>query len=182
METQTTFNLLSPFSLAHVVLLTVAAVALLLMARVLFGPPLGPSRRPGLWILRGLILLVLVAMLANPVRVDRSTGRLRRCDVSYLLDTSASMALGEGTSRFDQALQMIRDVDSLVPPEKRPNVSTYRFGQRLAAVESLTGDDGNSIAPTDHDTQLLSALRQLTWPVRRRATAPGRLVFRWPGA
>lgn len=161
METQTTFNLLSPFSLAHVVLLTVAAVALFLIARVLFGPPLGPSRRPGLWILRGLILLVLVAMLANPVRVDRSTGMPRRCDVSYLLDTSASMALGESTSRFDQVLQMIRDVDSLVPPEKRPNVSTYRFGQHLAAVESLTGDDGNSIAPTDHDTQLLSALRQL---------------------
>ncbi len=162
MDTQTTFNLLSPVSLAHVAMLTIAAVVLLLLARAVFGPPLGPSRRLVLWVVRGLILLVLVAILANPVRVDRSPGELRRSDVSYLLDTSSSMALGEGTSRFDEAIQMMQDVDRAVPPEKRPDLSTYRFGQRFSAVDSLTPDDAGSIAPTDHDTQLLSALRQLT--------------------
>ncbi len=162
METQTTFNLLSPVSPALVALLAVVAATLLLLARLVFGPPLAPSRRLGLWVLRGLVLVVLVAILANPVRVDRSTGILRRCGVSYLLDTSASMALGEGTSRFDQAVRIIRDVDRLVPPEKRPNVSSYRFGQRLAAIKFPSRNDVDSVRPTDHDTQLLSALRQLT--------------------
>ena len=144
---------------------------------VVWGPALVLSRRPGLWILRGLVLLVLVGILANPVRIERATGKLQRSDVTYLLDTSASMALGEGTSRFDQALQRLRDVDGLIPPEKRPNVHPYRFGQQLAAIESLSPTEGTSLAPTDHDTQLLSALRQLMGRIVGRATPHGGLVF-----
>ena len=72
----------------------------------------------------------------------------RSAKQAYLLDTSSSMALGEGTSRFDQAMRMIRDVHGAVPPEKRPDLNTYRFGQRFSAVDSLTPDDKDSIAPT----------------------------------
>ena len=142
--------------------LAFVAVALLVLARAVWGSPLGPARRPVLWVLRGLILAVLVAILANPVRVDRLPGRVERSDVVYLLDTSASMALGESTSRFAQAVQMVRDVDRLVPAEKQPDLSVYRFGQRLAAIDSPALEHLASIAPTDADTQLLSALRQLT--------------------
>ena len=162
MDTQTTFTLLSPVTWTQAAVLAVVAVALLVLARAVWGSPLGPARRPVLWVLRGLILAVLVAILANPVRVDRLPGRVERSDVVYLLDTSASMALGESTSRFAQAVQMVRDVDRLVPAEKQPDLSVYRFGQRLAAIDSPALEHLASIAPTDADTQLLSALRQLT--------------------
>jgi len=162
MDTHTTFHLLSPVSLALAAVLAVVACALLVIARAVFGSPLAPAQRPVLWVLRGLTLAVLVAILANPVQVDRSPGRIERSGVTYLLDTSASMTLGESTSRFAQALQIIRDVDRLVPAEKQPELSVYRFGQRLSAIDSPPLDYLGAIAPTDADTQLLSALRQLT--------------------
>ena len=93
MEPETTVHLLSPISLAQAALLVLAAIAVLRLAHAVWGPSLALSRRPGLWILRGLVLLVLVGILANPVRVERSTGHLQRSDVTYLLDTSVSMAV-----------------------------------------------------------------------------------------
>ncbi len=143
-------------------MLAFAAVASLILARAIWGSPIRPARRPVLWVLRGLILAVLVAILANPVQVDRLPGTIERADVIYLLDTSASMALGESTSRFAQTVQLVRDVDRLVPAEKRPDLSVYRFGQRLAAVDSPALEHLETIDPADGDTQLLSALRQLT--------------------
>jgi uncharacterized membrane protein len=162
MDTQTTFHLLSPLTWTQAAVLAFVAVALLVLARAIWGSPLSPARRPVLWVLRGLILALLVAILANPVRVDRLPGRVERSNVVYLLDTSASMALGESASRFAQAVQMVREVDRLVPAEKQPTLSVYRFGQRLAAIDSPALEHLASIGPTDADTQLLSALRQLT--------------------
>ena len=161
MDAETMVNLLPPVSLAQAAVLVVAVIALIGVARAVWGPSLALSRRPELWILRGLVLLVLAGILANPVEVRRSTGDVQRSDVTYLLDVSASMALGEGTSRSEHARQILHDVDHMIPAEQRPNVHAYRFGQQLAAIESLSAADETSLAPTESDTQLLSALRQL---------------------
>ncbi|NLS95248.1 MAG: hypothetical protein GXX96_24080 [Planctomycetaceae bacterium] len=162
MGIETTFHLLSPVSLLEIVGCAVAALAVLFLLRRFVGPPLALARQPALWVLRGLILAILLAILANPVRVDRSSGDVRRSSVFYLLDTSASMALGESESRFEQAAGMIREVDQRLTAEERPEISVYRFGQRLEAVETTPPSELDGVAPTDADTQLLSALRQLT--------------------
>lgn len=162
MDIETTLQFLSPLSIGPIVVGTLATLVVLALVRWLVGPPLTLSRQPALWILRALIFVVLLAVLANPVRVDRSPGEVQRSRVFYLLDTSTSMALGENHSRFDQALGMIHDVDRLLTPEERPNVGVYRFGQAFEAIETTSHFDLDDVKPTDEDTQLLSALRQLT--------------------
>lgn len=179
---ETTINLLSPVSVGLVCLLAVAVLVLSILARTLFGPPAGLARRWGLLLTRALVLLTLLAVLANPVRVDRSPGTVERPKVVYLLDTSASMALGEGTSRFDEAVGTIRAADRLLAAQSRPELKLYRFGSSFSAIQPGPGnspDSGlsalDSIAPGDGDTQLLAALRGLTGRFSR--SRPGSVVL-----
>src|SRR5215468_8385673 len=77
-------------------------VALLLASNVV-------SRRWGLWLLRASILAIVIAILLNPVRVDELPGPIERPEMFYLLDTSASMQIGNPRSRWDETLLRINE-------------------------------------------------------------------------
>jgi|GEM_PF-549514 len=142
----------------------------------LLGPANAVSRRWSLWILRGAILTLLALVLCNPVRIDESPGPVERPEMFYLLDASASMQMGSPTSRWDESLQRIAAARRLAPSS--PVLpKAFRFGQHLAAIEHLPqlaeGTDFQSVKddatdqtpvlrPTDGDTRLLSALRQIS--------------------
>jgi uncharacterized membrane protein len=171
---------LPPLSLAVAVTAIVGLALAVLVFRWLLGPANTVSRRWSLWVLRGLILAVVAVVLLNPVRVDELPGPVERPEMFYLLDTSASMQMGSPKSRWDETLEMIAEAQRLAATSPALP-KAFRFGQRLAAIESLPGlIDGRShvdaahpsslipgpssvpLAPTDADTRLLSALRQIS--------------------
>ncbi|HUY91548.1 MAG TPA: hypothetical protein VMV10_22600 [Pirellulales bacterium] len=146
------------------------------------GPSNAVSRRWSLWLLRGAILAVLAAVLFNPVRVDESPGPVERPEMFYLIDASASMQMGSPVSRWDESLDLIANARRLAP-ESPVLPKPFRFGQQLAAIEHLpqlgpaandarrtdfqsvmgrTTDQRSVLRPTDGDTRLLSALRQIS--------------------
>ncbi|MEE8452980.1 MAG: glutamine amidotransferase [Thermoguttaceae bacterium] len=156
-------DLMSPVSAGLLGALAAVAGVLFLLIRWGFGPPAANARHWGLLAIRATIILVLAALLANPVRVDHLPGSVRRPHVFYLVDASRSMALGDKPSRFEQTAATIRQAGRLLPREQRPALDVYRFGRRLAAVESTEADELlSTVTPADRDTQLLAALRQLT--------------------
>jgi hypothetical protein len=148
------------------------------------------ARRWSLWLLRGAILAIVIVVLLNPVRVEELPGPVERPEIFYLLDTSASMQIGSPRSRWDETLLRIEEAHKLA--ESSPAVvKPFRFGQRLMAIEQadLTGlfaanerrdrrvtpaavvsrDLGarpassmGELRPTDGDTRLLTALRQIS--------------------
>jgi uncharacterized membrane protein len=186
---QSLIDLIPPISLWLAGALAATVIALLLVMRRLFGPARAPARRRGLVALRALVLVLLLVILANPVRVDESPGPVERPKVVYLLDASRSMALGSERSRWEEGLELMRRADELVPPQSQPERSLYRFGEGLSAVESMEaltgrpdqGPAGSAKAdsarplpgPTDADTQLAGALRGL---VGRFGRTPPRAV------
>src|SRR3954471_15961550 len=94
--------------------LAAAAVALVgfVVLRLLAGGPIAPAKRWGLWVLRGAILAVVLAILFNPVRVEETPGAIERPKVTYLVDTSQSMALGQKNgTRWEQVVATIRDAE-----------------------------------------------------------------------
>ncbi len=161
-----------------------AAVVLILLGRIA-GRPLASSRRWGLWTLRAAIVVLVAAILANPVRVEETPGTVERPRVAYLLDTSQSMALGEpGRTRWDQVLTTIREADPSRDQSSGPRLDLYRFGDRLSAISNgsaLLGPRGPVArpsrtgavaaeapasnepppAPTDPDTRLTASLESL---------------------
>lgn len=155
----------------------------------LLGPANAVSRRWSLWGLRGAILALVAVVLFNPVRVDESPGPVERPEMFYLLDASASMQMGSPKPRWDEALELIAAAQRLAPSSPvlpKP----FRFGQQLAAIEYLpqlepadrdnamhgggssgtdfqsvnarTTDQKSVLRPTDGDTRLLTALRQIS--------------------
>jgi uncharacterized membrane protein len=154
-------------------------LAVLLLARLL-GPANAVSRRWSLWTLRGILLAVVVVVLFNPVRIDELPGPVERPEMFYLLDTSSSMQMGSPLSRWDETLRLIDEARKLAPSS--PAVpKAFRFGQRLAAIRELpelglspevsrAAKNGEAdaartrqpLAPTDGDTRLLAALRQIS--------------------
>jgi len=174
---------LSPLTLLGIV---GAALVVLLAARWLLGPANEVARRGSLWALRGIILALVALVLFNPVRVTETPGPHQRPEIFYLLDTSASMQMGAPRSRWDESLALLKGAQQLVP-ETSAEVKAFRFGQRLAAVDPAaqlgltklladggmtitpaslqTGEKGKDvkpILPTDGDTRLLAALRQIS--------------------
>jgi len=114
----------------------VAAVLVFLVLRWRVGRPADHSRRWVLWALRGMTLAAVALVLLNPVRVAESPGPVERPNVVYLLDSSQSMALGKGgDSRFDQVLKVIGEHGLTTDPNTGANVSIFRFGDRLAAID-----------------------------------------------
>jgi uncharacterized membrane protein len=147
-------------------------LAVLLLARLL-GRANAVSRRWSLWILRGTVLAVVVVVLANPVRIDELPGPVERPEMFYLLDTSSSMQMGSPLSRWEESLRLIDEARK--EAGATPAVpKAFRFGQRLTAIRELPelglSPDGSSeagrprqpLAPTDGDTRLLAALRQIS--------------------
>jgi len=159
------------------------AVAVLIALRLLSGPPAAISRRVALYVLRGAILAAILALLLNPVRIQELPGSVDAPDVFYLLDSSTSMDMGTGSTRFEQVTGMIRDAQLAAGDRSHAHINLFRFGQKLAAIEpaQLQLDlpeaqhkeeaRGSAAAPAkrlppvkpeDHDTQLAAALRQLS--------------------
>lgn len=162
-----------PLSASALVGVAVGAPLVVLLLRKLLGPANAVSQRWSLWTLRGAILLVVAVVLLNPVRVDELRGPVERPEIFYLLDTSASMQMGSPLRRWDESLEMIAAARRLA--ESSPAVpKPFRFGQRLAAIQNLPelnaqgadpAEDSDQPAPpspTDGDTRLLSALRQIS--------------------
>jgi uncharacterized membrane protein len=162
--------------------LAIAAFALLRLAS---GRPIAPARRLGLLALRLAILAVVGLIIINPVRVDETPGTVERPKVFYLLDTSQSMAIGKSSTRWEQVVQTVRDTGLAMTARDGAQVSMFRFGSRLAAVDAdfwrpaaaeatHSGAAGAVIAaepnrptepppaPTDSDTLLGASLEGLT--------------------
>jgi uncharacterized membrane protein len=183
---KTTIQWATPFSIGLVLALAVAAALGFALLRRVTGGPLGPARLRALWVLRGAIFAVLVLILLNPVRVEETPGSVERPKVIYLLDTSQSMALGKADrTRWDQAVSTVRDAESTIGQagDVGPRIGVFRFGDRLAAIESpfwrkpeparpsasgfealaaeppLSSDP--TPAPTDSDTLLTGSLEAL---------------------
>jgi len=148
------------FSSAAIALVVVLAIWFVM--RRLVGAPIGVSRRMGLIGIRVVTIALLAALLINPVKLHETNGAKNQADVFYLLDSSQSMAVGDDGSRWSRSLAMIRD-SQRHGNETLANISLFRFGQRLAAVEQSVWQKPNEeFKPTDADTQLAAALRQLT--------------------
>ncbi len=163
----------------------------------LSGRPVALARRPVLVCLRLAILGILGLIIINPVRRVETPGPVERPRLFYLLDTSASMALGKGATRWEQAVRTLRDADSSRDGRGGAQVSAFRFGSRLAAVNTdfwrpaaaepiRQGAAGAALAaeparanepppaPTDSDSLLGAALEALAG--RFGSTAPQALV------
>jgi uncharacterized membrane protein len=174
-------DLLPPFSLlALLAVVGCVAVCALLFAWLL-GAPNSVSRHTGLWVLRGLVLAIVIIVLLNPVYIDHLPGPFQRPEMFYLVDTSASMQMGDPRTRWEESLDFIKDAGnraSASPVAVKP----FRFGQRLAAIEDaqqigLTAQvadiagsgiqttpvrQAKNVSPTDGDTRMLTALRQIS--------------------
>ena len=170
---KTTYQWATPLSVGLVLTCAVVAALVFAVLRRAAGGPLGPSKRWGIWLLRGGIVALLIVILLNPVRVEETPGAVERPRVVYLLDTSQSMALGQTDhTRWDEALATIRGAEAASQGTISPEVGVFRFGDRLAAVKSLfwrapAPDQAPAAhpepppAPTDSDTLMSSSLEAL---------------------
>jgi uncharacterized membrane protein len=185
MNVKSTIQWATPYSLGLLLALALAALAGFALLRWASGRPIAPARRIGLLVLRLAILAILGLIIINPVRVDETPGAVERPKLFYLLDTSGSMAIGKDMTRWDQVVQTIRDASRVRDPRAGAEVSLFRFGSRLAAVDA---DFGRPVetkpapqgapgavlaaepsrptepppAPTDSDTLLGASLEGLT--------------------
>ena len=163
-----------PLTITFAVIALLGAVIVWGVVRRLAGSPIGVSQKLGLILLRVSTFALLAALLLNPVKLFESSGLKHKADVFYLIDSSQSMSVGDDGSRWTRSLQMIRDSQKN-GNEPLANISLFRFGQRLAAVEPQVWQKASEdFKPTDSDTQLAAALRQLTSRFGR--TPPGAVV------
>ncbi len=116
MNVESTIQWASPYSLLWILGLASGSLALLGLLRWQWGRPIAPARRVGLVIVRLLILAVVALILFNPVRVDTIPGAVERPKVVYLVDSSQSMALGTGTTRWQRVVQTIREAGAPETP------------------------------------------------------------------
>src|SRR3954467_11169345 len=94
---------LPPFSIGAVLSLLAAIAVAGLALGWLLGAPNPVARRRSLWGLRAAILALVAAVIFNPVRVKELPGPVQRPEIFYLIDTSASMQMGNPQSRWDQS-------------------------------------------------------------------------------
>ncbi|MEM9659354.1 MAG: hypothetical protein AAF961_13435, partial [Planctomycetota bacterium] len=186
----THIDLMPRFSPSLTVVAGLSIVATYVMVRAFAGPAVTLSKRTGLLGVRILWVAVLVALLANPVRVTEERGTAEPADVFLLLDASESMALDDaGETRWERAVRTIREAHRQTSQPASAHSSLFRFGRTLQAIphhhavhllQVAAGDDQAGVAdaqptppaissspseaPAPHqpDTQLVVALRQLT--------------------
>jgi hypothetical protein len=176
-----------PLSWETVLLIAAAIGFVWVLMRFAFGRPVDVARRIGLLLLRGAILAVVALILMNPVWVDEGPGKVSRPDVFLLLDGSQSMAIGKKTTRWEQSQAFMEAAQNEMGDVSLQNsLHLFRFGHRLTAVDSRSAASGagkgqmvgraspadssaSGLAavlalapPTDTDTRLAEALRQLT--------------------
>ena len=216
-------SFLTPLTAALAMAIAASLLTGFALLRLLSGPPAAVARRWGLIGIRAAAVGTLLVILLNPSEVSQSPGPIDRPDIFYLLDSSQSMAIGDQETRFEHAARLMREADSAMADEAHANVKLFRFGHRLAAVETEAGVIGAAhvtrsvsegrggsiknrvgespaladasgylmaaespraaakskakpLAPTDSDTQLLTALRQVSSRFGRRPPA-GLVLF-----
>jgi hypothetical protein len=147
MNVKSTIQWATPYSLGLLLAMAVAALVAFALLRWASGRPIAPARRPGLLLLRLSILAILGLIIINPVRVDETPGPVERPKLFYLLDTSQSMAIGKSSTRWEQVVQTIRDAGRARDPREGAQVSLFRFGSRLAAVDAEFGQPVADPAP-----------------------------------
>ncbi len=135
MNFKSTIQWATPYSLGLVLALALGAAACFVLLRFTLGQPIAPARRIGLLVIRLAILAILGLIIINPVRVDETPGTVELPKLFYLLDTSQSMAIGKDSTRWDQAVDTIRNAATARDPRAGAIVSMFRFGGRLAAVD-----------------------------------------------
>jgi uncharacterized membrane protein len=196
MSFKSTIQWATPYSIGLLLALAVLVLAGFVLLRWAAGRPIASARRPVLLVSRLAILAILGLIIINPVRVDETPGTVERPKLFYLLDTSQSMAIGEGSTRWDQVVQAIRDVNQARDPRVGAQISMFRFGSGLAAVNGdfwrpegarpASRTTAGAVlaaepvrpgepapAPTDSDTLLCASLEGLT---RRFGQAPPQAV------
>ena len=204
---KTTIQWASPFSLGLSWRLAVAALAGLRSSRWLAGRPIEPARRRGLLVLRLLILAVLGLILLNPVRVDETPGIGRAAEGLLPARYVAEHGPGQGDRPAGiRSSQTIRDAeDARATCETGAQVSLFRFGSRLAAIDvavlaaarrpvivgaAMPGrprpprprsPSEPPPAPTDSDTLLSSSLEGLTDRFGQNPPQGRRRLLRRPG-
>ena len=127
------------------------------------------SRHWALWAFRVGALVVLAAIVLNPVHVAVTPAPSHRPEVHVLLDASQSMRLGSPDSRWHEATTLLRD--TLQQQDGYADVRVHRFGERLVSVDPEAFRDGELAPPTDADSQLGAAFRQLGGRLGREAPA-----------
>src|SRR5262245_13388510 len=131
---ETSLQVLPPFSAELALGLAGALVVLALVLRWLLGTANPVARRGAIWELRGAILGLIGLIFINPVRRSELPGPIQRPEMFYLLDTSASMQMGNPRSRWDESLGVIQQAQELARSSPAV-IKPFRFGQRLAAIE-----------------------------------------------
>jgi len=139
------------------VVLALALVGLLALAQRLARGASAQGLR--LILLRGLTLSILVLILLNPLRIERDLRPGPPPSAVFLLDGSRSMSLEAPISRSQAARQVIQRADSLMAPDRRPRVQSFRFGRALEALAATEPEPFP--APRDDETRLISALEEL---------------------
>lgn len=195
-----TIDFLSPVTRPFALALIAAAIVAYLAVRLSGGSANRLSRHWPIWLLRGLLLLALLALFFNPVRVTEQKGAIQPSQVFFMLDASESMALGNAkVTRWDDAVNRIREATKTAYEKAAAEVSLFRFGRRLKAIESPTelglsdtmSEDGLGVSFVDKteeeesensdveeqsladepDTQLFVALRQISSRFGRKPPA-----------
>jgi uncharacterized membrane protein len=164
----TAFQWSPPQSIAVYFGLMLALLAFLVLARIFARSP--TARSWWLFILRLGVLAVLLTLLLNPVRTAETRLPPTMPQVFYLVDCSRSMALDKPLSRLEQVKQAIEQTKRRLPAEQHPQVQLYRFGQQLAARDSLA-----ELQADEDATHLLEALERL--PARFNDGLPGGVVI-----
>src|SRR4051812_10048469 len=125
---------LPPFSPGLIALLLAGAALFAVIASWLLGPSNPVARRWSLWMLRGMIVALIVLVIFNPASVQQLPGPVQRPEIFYLVDTSASMQMGNPQSRWDHSLALIEGARKQASTSAAV-VKPFRFGQRLAAID-----------------------------------------------
>ena len=186
----TSLDLLPIVSFRFLAALAASVVVAYVAVRLTAGPANSLAKRGGLIAIRAVLILLLLGLLANPVRVSELPGSTTPSDVFYLLDASESMAMGDDEStRWDQAVRLVRDSAQTALERATAQVRLFQFGRRLQAIGNpkrlglasggageggiqFAEDKTNTAAdqaaddpvlgPSEPDTQLLVALRQIS--------------------
>ena len=187
----TSFEFLPQLTSTQTFAIAGAIAVMWLIIRAMTGQPVRVARRKSLLAIRAAIFCLLALLFLNPVRVTTTPGATQRSEMLYLLDSSASMQMGSGQTRWQSALAMIDGSDRTIDQANGADVRLFRFGRRLSAVENAqqiglnlnatvaaedTEDSADPIEPVDADSRLLDALRRISSRFGRRPPA-GIVVF-----
>ena len=114
-----------------------------------------------LGVVRGLVIALLLAALAQPMVHIRSGGNEQRTLLA-LVDVSASMALpcAGGESRLERACRLLAEVRATVPEDWRWEVRPFsnRLASAVTRVSELAAEAGTVPASTDIPAALAEAM------------------------